>query len=111
MLESLGAKVDAQHMSLIETRNEIQKTKQALMDHIDEEAHAYQSVLSGFPDGDPKAHRIYHEQLIVESQRRMQFWTEMRTELGKHTLRGLIIVIIALGAFYWNGHVPAVTIK
>lgn len=110
-LESIGAKVDAQHISIIDTRNEIQHTKQALIDHVDEEMHAYKTALSGFPGDDPVAHRLYHEQLIIESERRAKFWQEMRTELGKHTLRGLILVIGALIIYYWNGHVPGVQFK
>ena len=109
--ESIGAKVDAQHLSIIDTRNEIQTTKQALIDHVDEEMHAYKTALSGFPGEDPVAHRLYHEQLIVESERRAQFWQEMRTELGKHTLRALLIVAAALVVYYWNGHMPNVQIK
>ena len=67
--------------------------------------------MSGFPNDDPVGHRKHHEIIIAEAERRVKFWQEMRTELGKHTLRGLIIVIGALVIYYWNGHVPGVVIK
>ena len=59
----------------------------------------------GFPSGDLEGHRKYHEAQIKAIEARTKFWEDMRTELGKHTLRALLVVMGALALYYWNGHV------
>lgn len=105
-LESLSAKVDANHLSLIDVRQELYSTKKALADHVEEEMHMYNAALDGFPNRDPISHKLYHESLIQENDLRTKFWSDMRTELGKYTLKGLLLVIGALVVYYWNGHMP-----
>jgi hypothetical protein len=105
-LESLSAKVDANHLSLIDVRQELLATKRSLVEHVEEEMHMYNAALEGFPNKDPISNKHYHEQLINESEVRTKFWADMRTELGKYTLKGLIVVMTALVVYYWNGHIP-----
>jgi len=106
-LESLTAKVDANHLTMIDLRQEVSSTKKALVDHVMEEEHLYKAALGGFPGEDPVGHRRYHEIQIQQAENNAKFWREMRTELGKHTLRGLLVVIGILIVYYWNGHIPS----
>ena len=58
--------------------------------------------------GSPETIRIRSEWIdaqVAVMKTRTEFWNDMRTELGKHTLRGLLIVTGAVFLYYWTGHV------
>lgn len=59
------------------------------------------------PDGAPDVdgHREYHQALIEESRSRAQMWRELRTEILKKGTWGVVMVIGALIAYWWNHEV------
>jgi hypothetical protein len=64
-------------------------------------------IAAGFPDGDARAHREYHEDLIAEAKEKKEFWQRMRYELYRYGVIGLVICFIALmmhsvGLDFWK---------
>jgi hypothetical protein len=37
---------------------------------------------------------------------RSKLYNDLRSDLAKHTLKGLLIVLVGLVAYWWHGHVP-----
>lgn len=54
-----------------------------------------EEIESGFPDG-PFAHRMSHESMIRAAQAEERFWTEMKLDIAKKGVWGLLIVLIGL---------------
>lgn len=59
------------------------------------------------PDGHPdvEGHRDFHQELIEEARARKTMWRELRTELVKKGAWGIVIVLSALVAYWWNHEV------
>lgn len=78
--------------------------------HIAEEAAAVQSLARALPskaDGSPDidGHREYHASLIEEAKARAEFWRDLRMELLRKGLWGLLGVLGFLVMYWWNKEV------
>jgi len=73
-LEHINAKFDALEKALEELREE---------------------ALQGFPDKDPKGHRVYHETQI----KKLAFWAKVRSEVILHIAKALgLAALVFIGA-------------
>ena len=66
-----------------------------LSDHMREEtlqlAEEIARLLNScFPNGDAQGHKLHHELLIQQEQRRVAFWSKMSEELTKYGLIGFM---------------------
>lgn len=89
---------------------ELADAKETLKNHMSEEESLIQGLVAAFPkktDGKPDfdGHASFHNTLIDESRARASFFRELQHELIKKGLWGLILIIGALAAFWWNGNV------
>lgn len=99
MLRSIESKQD----TLAATINEQIAT---LHNHMETEERDWQGVRAslsaltdGFPDGDPKGHAAYHNEIIKTMEERTAFWKKMREEAAKY---GLLGVLGWLAYVVWN---------
>ena len=62
------------------------------------------------PDGSPdfEGHEVYHSALIEESRERAKMYRELQRELIKKGMWGILLVLGALIAYWWTGHVVGV---
>lgn len=89
---------------------ELAESKQTLKDHMNEEESMIQGLIAAFPvktDGRPdfEGHQSFHNTLIEESKAKAAFYREMQHELVKKGFFGLLMILAALVAFWWNGNV------
>ena len=47
-------------------------------------------MIKAFPQGDPDGHRVYHEASIKAAGDRAEFWKQMRMEISKWGLIGML---------------------
>lgn len=52
-----------------------------------------------FPEGDPDAHRRYHETLIHKAEAKAKFYEDLRSELAK---KGLWALLALIGVALWQ---------
>lgn len=52
-----------------------------------------------------RARIAYIDTAIAESKARTQMYDKLRTDLASHSLKGFLIVLVALAAYWWNGHI------
>ncbi len=81
-----------------------------LQGHMEREEGMLKQIENAFPkkpEGDPdfSGHRDYHSALIEESKSRAAMWRELRVELLRKGLWGLIGVIVFLAMYWWNREV------
>lgn len=71
-----------------------------------------ESLVAGFaaafpkkPNGDPdfEGHETFHSTLISESRARTAFYKELRNDLIKKGLWGLVMILAALVTYWWSG--------
>ncbi len=77
---------------------QIQKGNEKLLDRINAVEAKTDSVLGGFPDGDPDGHREYHKTIIERQQLRNEI---MRGVVVKMSQGGLIAAILAVLGLAW----------
>lgn len=65
-----------------------------LTDHIEREKKELAALTGAFPNDDPKAHRAAHEAMIEAKQAEAQFWREMKLDLAKKSIWGLLMIVI-----------------
>jgi len=90
--------------------NRVAEGATTLATHIGKE----EAVIAGLADAFPKkpdgsaditGHRDYHQELIEEARERKTMWRELRTELVKKGTWGIVLVLGALVAYFWNHEV------
>lgn len=72
-------------------------------DHIDDEEPTLKAILKAinalhdaFPDGDLVGHRKIHESAIAAKKAEERFWTELKLDLAKKGIWGLLIITTGL---------------
>lgn len=82
----------------------------SLEEKVDEALSILETIVYAFPDG-PVAHRSAHEAMIKAAAAQEKFWSELRLDVAKKGLWGIIVIIaglilagavgklVALGAF------------
>lgn len=78
--------------------------------HVTEETAVIHSLVRALPskaDGSPDVdgHREYHVSLIEEAQARAAFWRDLRMELLRKGLWGLLGMLGFLVMYWWNKEV------
>lgn len=64
--------------------------------HAREEKLLTEQLLRAFPEQDLSAHRQYHEKMIKSLDEQTRFWVELRTDVAKKTVWGIMLTIGAL---------------
>ena len=121
MAVSSGDQVTALLMAILERQdnildkvegldNRITENDAKLDGHMHREEGMTKDMLSSLPvrpDGKPdiEGHRSYHQSLIEEAQDRAKMWRELRVEIIKKGTWGVILVLIALVTYWWNGEI------
>ena len=82
--------------------------KEALASHVMNEETLVRGLIHAFPkkpDGTPDfdGHELFHSTLIEESRARTVFYRELRQELIKKGLWGLVLILSALITYWWTG--------
>lgn len=70
----------------------------------------YDKFMEAFPDG-PEKHRLAHEQMIKAAQAEETFWRDLKSEIAKKSIWGIlhilsILVIAGIGAKLFG--IPAI---
>ncbi|MDD3885179.1 MAG: hypothetical protein PHW66_09670 [Gallionella sp.] len=66
-----------------------------LEEKVDEALAILATIAYAFPDG-PEAHRYAHEAMIKASAAQEQFWNELKLDVAKKGLWGLLVIIVGL---------------
>ena len=74
-------------------RVEQHEVEGVLKAHIDREE---QMLAAAFPDGDVNGHRAAHESMMRASAAQEKFWQELKVDLAKKSLWGLMMVLVGL---------------
>lgn len=64
--------------------------------HIQEEATLMSNFLKAYPNEDPVAHRQYHEAVMRAAEEQEKFWRELRIDVAKKSIWGLITILVGL---------------
>jgi hemerythrin len=96
LLMELGGKVDR----LVEDVASFEETRQMILNHIRGEETILEEFKAAFPGGDPKGHRIYHEEVISQVKAKKEFWNKLAFELAKY---GLIAFVGWMVIQLWHG--------
>lgn len=99
-IKRLDEKVDA----ISGTQVTLMSFKKDFEAHLERET---QMCRAAFPNGDPDGHRRAHEARIREVESKAVFWEKMRVKAGELTVWAFLFCLVAVIAFYWNGHMPA----
>jgi hypothetical protein len=76
-----------------EISNQVRAMARVLDDHI---AREEQQRLDAFPNGDVHGHRAAHEAMIEAKQAEAQFWRELKIDVAKKGVWGILVVIVGL---------------
>jgi hypothetical protein len=95
-LTSVNAKQDAADKKLDQHMADEEQVIKGLVD-------AFPKKPNGAPDFD--GHELFHTSLIDESRERTKMFRELRHEIIKKGLWGIVVVLLALITYWWNGHV------
>ena len=66
-----------------------------LEEKVDEALDILATIAYAFPDG-PEAHRRAHEAIIKASAAQERFWNELKLDVAKKGLWGLLVIIVGL---------------
>lgn len=85
--------------------------KAAFANHVMNEETLVKGLINAFPkrpDGSPdfEGHEAFHTALIDEARARTVLYRELRNELIKKGLWGLVMILGTLIAYWWTGHIP-----
>lgn len=53
-------------------------------------------ITKAFPEGDLAGHRRAHELMIAEAARQDKLWQELKLDIMKYLVRGIMLVMVAL---------------
>ena len=62
--------------------------------HTAEEVQMVSSFLKAFPNEDPVKHRLYHEAVMRAAEEQEKFWRELRLDIAKKSMWGLVMLIL-----------------
>lgn len=90
--------------------DKLSKFESELAGHMQREEAMLKQLENAFPkksDGKPdvEGHRDYHTSLIEEAKGRAQLWRDLRGELVKKGIMGLVAVLAFLVVYWWNGEI------
>lgn len=98
-MEQLSAKVDATHLSLIESRSEFHKLREEFEAHDREEAGHIHAIMKAFPERDFDDHHDYHKQ----KRKAAKSWSEIILDIKKKVLGGAVwAFLLAVGLAFWE---------
>lgn len=66
-----------------------------LEEKVDEALAILATIAYAFPDG-PEAHRHAHEAMIKASAAQERFWDELKLDIAKKGLWGLLVIVVGL---------------
>jgi len=75
---------------------QLQEFYQEFKSHSEEEKRFREAILRAFPEGDIAAHRQGHEAQIRAAKAQETFWQELRLDLVKKGLGGLVVLLLGL---------------
>lgn len=64
--------------------------------HMQDEAALMSSFLKAYPNDDPVAHRQYHEAVMRAAEEQEKFWRELRIDIAKKSIWGIITLLVGL---------------
>lgn len=67
----------------------------SLEEKVDEALSILETIAYAFPDG-PVAHRSAHEAMIKAAAAQEKFWSELRLDVAKKGLWGLLVILVGL---------------
>lgn len=88
----------------------VSQLQEQLNQHLLDESKAVQTLMRALPskaDGTPDidGHREYHASLIEEAKARAEFWRDLRMELLRKGLWGMLGMLGFLIMYWWNKEV------
>ncbi len=66
-----------------------------LEEKVDEALSILETITHAFPDG-PEAHRTAHEAMIKAAAAEERFWDELKLDIAKKGLWGILVIIVGL---------------
>lgn len=89
---------------------QVHELQEQLNQHLRDESVALQTLVRALPskpDGTPDVdgHREYHASLIEEAKARAEFWRDLRMELLRKGLWGMLGMLGFLVMYWWNKEV------
>jgi hypothetical protein len=98
-IESLSAKIDATHLSLIESRSELHKLREDFDKHRSEESQHIHAIMNAFPERDFNDHFVFHD----EKRKSAKTWGEIALDVKKKVLGGVAwALMLALAVALWE---------
>ena len=98
------------HLKFNEVHPTIEGMRMELSEHIKDENHKFASA---FPNDDPEGHRAAHEAMIRkaeaearEAEDRAAIVLAAKKKAAEMTVYGVLIALLALFIYFWNGHMP-----
>lgn len=88
----------------------VSQLQEQLNQHLQDESKTVQTLMRALPskaDGTPDidGHREYHASLIEEAKARAEFWRDLRMELLRKGLWGMLGMLGFLVMYWWNKEV------
>jgi hypothetical protein len=77
------------------TRDQRKYDGLSLDEKVDEALTLLAAIAYAFPDG-PEAHRHAHEAMIKASAAQERFWDELKLDIAKKGLWGLLVIVVGL---------------
>ena len=102
-IETVGRTIDDSAVALLRIIHEdIQalhirqhQTSVELAEHIHREEMQFSEIMRAFPDGTER-HRAAHEAMIKAAQAQEQFWRDLRIDIAKKGVWGLMVILCGL---------------
>lgn len=87
----------------------LDESLEQILDAVKKIHNAFPRTLEG--DVDFEGHRRYHEAMIRAAEAQATFWNELKLDIAKKGVWGLLIIVVGLalvgfGAKFGIGHVP-----
>ncbi len=98
-VEQLSAKVDATHLSLIESRRELHDLREDFESHRKEETQRINAIMSAFPERDFTEHFDYHE----TKRNAAKTWSEIWLDVRKKVASGIVwAFVLGIALAVWE---------
>ena len=96
VLDKRDADIDRLSEKQHELFNRVDTLLNSLEDHINDEADALRKFIDAFPNNDPEGHRKFHEGQIEAARAQKAFWEDLKRDIAKKGLVGLIVIVTGL---------------
>ncbi len=73
----------------------ISEMERSLEEHVQREEKMFTDFMDAFPDG-PHNHRNAHQSMIDAANAQKKFWDDLRLDLAKKGIWGIILVLVGL---------------